>query len=154
VQQRTRRLWEKQDHHHGHRHRLFLAVAAAVDVERVLYPGCYVDLAPSFVRPLVTYVDIDRRAGQFFGDEVGVQELLGEHGVNPNSHSVQILMADYTDTFELDEGEFDLLVSLYAVLTRKPARTLCGSVARCWRTRATARPRWHRSTRGADLAPP
>jgi len=114
VQERTGRLWEKQDQHHGDRHRLFMAVAAAIDVERVLYPGSYVDLAPSFVWPLVTYVDIDRRAGQFFGDQIGVQELLVEHGVGPNSHSVRFISADYTDLLDLDEGEFDLLISLYA----------------------------------------
>ena len=114
VQERTRRLWEKQDRHHGDRHRLFLAVAEAIDVERALYPGSYVDLAPSFVWPSVTYVDIDRRAGQFFGDGVGVQELLVEHGVTPNSHSVRFIAADYTDPLGLDEGEFDLLISLYA----------------------------------------
>lgn len=114
MQERTRRLWEKQDRHHGDRHRLFMAVAAAVDVERVLYPGSFVDLAPSFVWPLVTCVDIDRRAGQFFGDEVGVQQLLVEHGVEPHSHSVRFINADYTDPVELAEGEFDLLISLYA----------------------------------------
>ena len=76
--------------------------------------GSYVDLAPSFVWPLVTYVDIDRRAGQFFGDQIGVQELLVEHGVGPNSHSVRFISADYTDLLDLDEGEFDLLISLYA----------------------------------------
>ena len=71
VLEQARRLWEKQDQHRGDRHRLFSAVAAAVDVETVLYPGSYVDLAPSFVWPSVTYVDIDRRATQFFDDEAG-----------------------------------------------------------------------------------
>ena len=69
MQERTRRLWEKQDQHRGDRHRLFTAVAAAIDVESVLYPGSYVDLAPSFVWPQVTYVDIDKRAEQFFEDD-------------------------------------------------------------------------------------
>ena len=89
-------------------------MATFVDAERVLYPGSYVDLAPSFVWPSVTYVDVDRRAQQFFADEVGVRELLVEHGVEPSSHSVRFIAADYTDPLELDEGEFDLLISLYA----------------------------------------
>ena len=62
VQERTRQMWEKQDQHRGDRHRLFTAVAEALDAGRVLYPGSYVDIAPSFVWPSVTYVDIDRRA--------------------------------------------------------------------------------------------
>ena len=114
MQARTRQLWEKQDQHRGDRQRLFTAVAGTVDAERVLYPGSFVDLAPSFVWPSVTYVDIDRRAGQFFGDELGVRDLLVEHGVDPASRSVRFIKADYTGPLELDEGEFDLLISLYA----------------------------------------
>ena len=114
MEERTRRLWEQHDQHHGDRHRLFAAVAPAIDVESVLYPGSFVDIAPSFVWPAVTYVDIDRRAEQFFGDEAGVQELLVEHGVEPHSLSVRFIAADDTDPLDLDEGEFDLLVSLYA----------------------------------------
>lgn len=114
MQERTRRLWEQQDQHRGDRRRLFSALAAAIDVERVLYPGSYVDIAPSFVWPSVTYVDTDRRASQFFGDQVGVQELLVEHGAEPNARSVRFIAADYNDPLGLDEGEFDLLISLYA----------------------------------------
>ncbi|MCB0965695.1 MAG: hypothetical protein KDB37_02570 [Ilumatobacter sp.] len=112
--EQARRLWEKQDQHRGDRHRLFSAVAAAVDVETVLYPGSYVDLAPSFVWPSVTYVDIDRRATQFFDDEAGVRALLADRGVDPDSHSVRFIEADYSDSLDLDDGAFDLLVSLYA----------------------------------------
>ena len=114
MQERTRRLWEKQDQHRGDRHRLFTTVAAALDAERVLYPGSYVDVAPSFVWSSVTYVDIDRRATQFFADEPGVRELLVEHAIEPAAHTVRFIAADYTDPLDLDDGEFDLLVSLYA----------------------------------------
>lgn len=89
-------------------------MAAALDAEHVLYPGSYVDVAPSFVWPSVTYVDIDRRASRFFADEAGVQELLIEYGVGPAAHTVRFIAADYTDPLDLDDGEFDLLVSLYA----------------------------------------
>ena len=85
-----------------------------MEVTSVLYPGSYVDLAPSFVWPSVTYVDIDRRAGQFFGDESGVQRLLVEHDANPAKHLLRFIRADYTDPLGLDDGEFDLLISLYA----------------------------------------
>lgn len=112
--ERTRRLWEKQDQHGGDRHRLFAAVADAVDAATVLYPGSFVDLAPSFVWPSVTYVDVDRRAAQFFGDEPGVEQLLVEHGVDPATRLVRFIGADYTDPLDLDDGEFDLLISLYA----------------------------------------
>ena len=107
-------MWEKQDQHGGDRHRLFGAVAEALDVTTVLYPGSYVDLAPSFVWPSVTYIDLDRRAGQFFGDESGVQQLLVEHDADPAAHLVRFIGADYADPLGLHDGEFDLLISLYA----------------------------------------
>lgn len=56
----TRKLWSEQDRHEGDRHRLFAAVADAVSARTVLYPGSFVDIAPSVVWPLVTYVDTDR----------------------------------------------------------------------------------------------
>lgn len=114
MHDRTRRLWDKQDQHRGDRLRLFTAVGEAVQAERVLYPGSYVDLAPSFVWPAVTYVDVDRRASQFFDDEEGVRALIAEHEVDPDARSVRFMAADYTDPLGLDDGEFDLLISLYA----------------------------------------
>ncbi len=107
-------MWEKQDQHGGDRHRLFTAVAESVDIATVLYPGSYVDLAPSFVWPSVTYVDIDQRAGKFFGDEGGVTQLLVEHDADPATHRVRFIRADYNDPLDLDDSEFDLLISLYA----------------------------------------
>lgn len=114
VEDRTRRLWEKQDRHVGDRFRLFSTVATAVEAQRVLYPGSYVDVAPSFVWPDVVYVDVDRRAGQFFADTAGVDELLVEHGVDPTSRSIRFVEADYSEPLDLADGQFDLLVSLYA----------------------------------------
>lgn len=114
VLDRTRRLWEQQDRHVGDREALFTAVAGAVEASEVLYPGSYVDLAASFVWPSVTYVDVDRRAGQFFDDVNGVQQLLVEHGVDPGTREVRFIRADYSDPLDLGEGSFDVLISLYA----------------------------------------
>ena len=111
--ERTRQLWEKQDQHSGDRQRLFSAVADSIDVTAVLYPGSYVDLAPSLVWPSVTYVDVDRRANSFFGDVGGIAELLVEYGADAG-HEVQFIHADYQDPLDLDEEAFDLLISLYA----------------------------------------
>ena len=98
----------------GDRGPLFAAVAEAVDSAAVLYPGSYVDLAPSFVWPSVTYVDVDRRAERFFSDEEGVRELLAERGADPGPHAFRFLPADYQEPLALDDGSFDLLISLYA----------------------------------------
>jgi hypothetical protein len=70
---RTRTLWKKQHDLVGDQVALFSAVADAVEANSVLYPGSYVDLTPAFIWPSVTFVDVDRRANQFFSDRDGVQ---------------------------------------------------------------------------------
>ena len=72
----TSDLWAKQDHHEGDRLRLFTAVSKWIDVRTVLYPGSWVDVAPSIVWPEVTYVDTDNHAAQFFDDTEGVREII------------------------------------------------------------------------------
>ncbi len=113
MDERTRTLWTKQDRHVGDRERLFRALATArPGLSTVLYAGSYVDVAPSFVCPDVTYVDLDRRAARFFSDHAGVDELLAEHGAT--GHRVRFIHGSYADALELDDDRFDLLVSLYA----------------------------------------
>lgn len=111
---RTRDLWEKQTRLVGDRRQLFSAVANAVETPRVLYPGSYVDLTPSFVWPSVTYVDVDRRANQFFADVDGIRELLDEHTADASSRIVRFIHADYQQSLDLSDASFDLLISLYA----------------------------------------
>ena len=111
---RTHRLWEKQFGSVGDRRGLFRAVADVVDVETVLYPGSYVDLTPSLIWRSVTYVDVDRRANQFFTDTAGVEELLAEIGSDATHPEFRFIHADYSSELSLPESSFDLLISLYA----------------------------------------
>lgn len=110
----TRDLWAKQDRHTGDRERLFRAVGAVVPARTVLYPGSYVDVAPSFVWPAVTYVDSDRRAERFFADVEGVTEIVAGVESSPTDPEVRFVPGDYTEDLGLPEGHFDLLLSLYA----------------------------------------
>lgn len=111
---RTEKLWAKQDQHHGDRHRLFSVIAEAIDAATVLYPGSYVDVAPSFVFPAVTYVDVDDRADRFFADVDGVAEIIASTIGSSADRDVRFLHRDYRDELALAEGTFDLLISLYA----------------------------------------
>lgn len=113
MKPKTAQLWAKQDQHEGDRWRLFSAVARAVDANTVLYPGSYVDAAPSFVFGSVVYVDVDKRAAQFFGDADGVREIIATHH-GPVDPQVAFVHADYTSDLDLPDDHFDLLVSLYA----------------------------------------
>ncbi len=109
----TAELWAKQNQHEGDRWRLFTAVREAVDATTVLYPGSYVDLAPSFTFESVTYVDIDQRTPKFFADTDGVRDIVADHN-GPASPDITFIHADYTTDLDLPHEHFDLLVSLYA----------------------------------------
>jgi hypothetical protein len=110
----TRKLWLKQDQHKGDRWRLFIAVARDVAAERVLYPGCFVDISPSFVFPHVTYVDLDKRTPRFFSDHEGVLEIVAQHEGRPFNPQIEFLQGDFTKELGFPRKNFDLLVSLYA----------------------------------------
>lgn len=115
MKPRTSALWAKQDQHQGDRWRLFSSVAAAIEAQRVFYPGCFVDIAPSFVFPSVTYLDTDKRAPGFFADTKGLHEIIARHDGPPNPE-ITFIHADYTSGLDLPAEHFDLLVSLYAGL--------------------------------------
>lgn len=110
----TQQLWEKQDQHTGDRLRLFTAIRDSFDVGTVLYPGSYVDIAPSFVFPEVTYLDTDGRAAKFFGDQAGVDEIITRHRDSDTEAQWSFVHADYTSNLDLPANHYDLLVSLYA----------------------------------------
>ncbi|AVX06042.1 hypothetical protein MXMO3_03539 (plasmid) [Maritalea myrionectae] len=112
MKNKTKALWEKQDQHKGDRWRLFQAISAAVPASRVLYPGSYVDIAPSFVYDDVTYADMDKRAAAFFADVDGVKQIISDHNGNVNGR-VAFDHGDYR-ALELEAESFDLLISLYA----------------------------------------
>lgn len=113
MQPKTRRLWAEQDRHQGDRKRLFTAVRGAVGGETVLYPGSFVDVAPSFVYPAVTYVDSDSRTPGFFADRDGVHEIIISEG-GLRTAAVDFVHGDYQRDLGIAERSFDLLVSLYA----------------------------------------
>lgn len=113
MQRRTRDLWEMQDRHPGDRQRLFAAVSQAVEADEVLYPGSFVDIAPSFVWADVTYNDLDKRVPGFFADEGGIAEILAAHDTDPDSTTLRFLPGDYRE-LGVKAKSVDLLISLYA----------------------------------------
>lgn len=115
MKPKTLQLWQKQDQHEGDRWRLFAAIAKTLpNVRDVLYPGSYVDIAPSFVFPSVTYLDMDKRTPKFFADEAGVLEIVAQHDPPTANPLVAFVHADYRHALPLPDVHYDLLVSLYA----------------------------------------
>lgn len=110
------KLWAQQNRHQGDRERLFAAVAGALEAGRVLYPGSFVDVAPSFSFADVTYVDSDRRASRFFARTEDVDRLIARHRESSEPATWRFLAADYTEDLAVEDASVDLLISLYAGL--------------------------------------
>ncbi|MDZ5084983.1 MULTISPECIES: hypothetical protein [Mycobacteriaceae] len=104
--------WQTYQESIGDRSGLFETVTATWAVERALYLGCYLDLSPSVAIPSVTYVDVDRRAARYFADNTTAAAELRSRGVG--ERTIEFLHADYDGDLGLADGEFDLLISLYA----------------------------------------
>lgn len=108
------------DVHADDRIRLFRLLADTVpSTARVLYPGSYVDIAPSVWFDDVTYVDTDKRAATFFDQTEAVDALIDQkRGVvgRPagTAMSTQFLHLDYRTPLPVALESFGLLVSLYA----------------------------------------
>ena len=110
----TEKLWAKQNQHQGDDSACSLRWRPTPKPSRVLYPGSFVDIAASFVFPVVTYVDSDRRAAKFFDDIEGVDEIVSANQASPGARAIQFIAGDYRDELDLPDESFDLLVSLYA----------------------------------------
>jgi hypothetical protein len=94
---------------------LFRLLNERFSIQRVLYPGCYVQISPSFIFPEVTYVDSFRKAKPFFED-AAVPEYINERKEYEQKAHFTFLPRDYQKDLELEPASFDLLISLYAGL--------------------------------------
>ena len=92
---------------------LFQLLAERYAVQRVLYPGSFVHITPSFVYPDVVYVDTDRKAKKFFASPE-VRKYIEEHKRHPQPANFSFHPIDYRNGLEEIEMSFDLLISQYA----------------------------------------
>jgi hypothetical protein len=92
---------------------LFEIIADKFEVQRVLYPGGFVHVTPSFVFPDVVYVDNDKQAKQFFG-KPEVFKFIAERKIYLQESKVTFHFADYRNGFDEPFETFDLLISQYA----------------------------------------
>lgn len=114
VQELTKRLWERQDRHEGDRQRFFQTVVAVTGDTSVLYPGSFVDVAPSFFFDNAIYVDKDTQAARFFADSAGVDEIISRNRVSPSKAAWRFISSDYQTELDVPDRSVGLLISLYA----------------------------------------
>ena len=92
---------------------LFQMLAEQYSIERVLYPGSFVHITPSFVFADVVYVDSDKRAKRFFNSPE-VLDFIIQHKAYSQEAKVTFYGTDYRQGFAEPEQSFDLLISQYA----------------------------------------
>jgi hypothetical protein len=113
-------FYARFEQHPGDRIKLFGALRKHLPAARtVLYPGCFVDVAPSVWFGDVTYLDLDRRAARFFGELDGVTDLVASmRAAHPvvavADPRISFIHQDYRQPLPLPEHSVDVLVSLYA----------------------------------------
>lgn len=82
-------------------------------VTRVLYPGSYVHVTPSFVFPDVTYVDNDKKAMAILVT-TDVVPFVTSRKVYEGTPNIVFHPQSYTDAIEEPLESFDLILSLWA----------------------------------------
>lgn len=92
---------------------LFRKLKQRFDVKNALYPGCFVQISPSFVIPRVVYVDSDRRIPVFLRDEHVTAYIESRKEYSEPAEVVFHHQSYEEDIDELPES-FDLLISQYA----------------------------------------
>ena len=100
---------------------LFQALDERYGVQSALYPGCFVHITPSFVYPLTTYVDTDKRAKKFFASPA-VLAFIAARKTYPQNPKVTFYASDYTQAIEEPDESYDLLISQYAGFVSQPCK--------------------------------
>jgi len=92
---------------------LFRLLKNRFGISSAIYPGCYIQISPSFIFPYVVYIDSDKNAIKFF--QSGSLEEIAK-GRKEYSEDPEIVFhgIDYKEFLEEYRSQFDLLISQYA----------------------------------------
>jgi len=92
---------------------LFLIISDKFFIKSALYPGSYVHLTPSFVFRKVVYLDLHKKAKDFFNSPE-VHELICEKKIYNGEPVISFHHKDYRKNIGELEESFDLLISQYS----------------------------------------
>ena len=93
---------------------LFELVAQRFNIQRALYAGSYVHVAPSFFIPEVVYVDSDKKAKKAFLEMPAIVDFIRERKEYESDPKIIFHGLSYTSDFGEAEQSVDLLISQYA----------------------------------------
>ena len=92
---------------------LFRKLKTSFDISKVVYPGCYIHVSPSFIFPNVVYIDSDKKAINYFRHNQLI-ELVSERKEYPEDPIITFHGIDYRELIQEYRLNFDLLISQYA----------------------------------------
>jgi hypothetical protein len=94
---------------------LFRLLKNQYDISKVVYPGSYIHISPSFIFPYVVYIDSDKNAKRFFKSD-SLNEIVKDRKEYPGESTIVFHGKDYREIVEEYQLKFDLLISQYAGL--------------------------------------
>lgn len=92
---------------------LFRLLKKTYEIKKVVYPGSYIHISPSFIFSEVAYIDSDKNAKRFFNSD-DVIPLIHERKEYPEDPKITFLGVSYEEPIEEFDSQFDLLISQYA----------------------------------------
>lgn len=100
------------------RFELFQILREKYGFESAIYPGSFVHITPSFVFPIITYVEMDKRAKKFF-ENSELFAFINSRKRYPEEATIQFFAQDYREELVGEDEKYDLLISQYAGFVSK-----------------------------------
>jgi hypothetical protein len=92
---------------------LFRLLKNTYEITRVIYPGSYIHISPSFIFTNVAYIDSDKKAIKFFQSKELIKFIHQRKEYNEDP-KISFHGVDYQNQINEFRGQFDLLISQYA----------------------------------------
>ena len=92
---------------------LFRLLKNTYEITRVIYPGSYIHISPSFIFADVAYIDSDKKAIKFFQSKELIK-LIHQRKEYNEDPKLSFHGVDYQNQINEFHGQFDLLISQYA----------------------------------------
>ena len=92
---------------------LFQLLREKYNIASAIYLGSFVHVTPSFVYPITTYVEMDKRAKKFF-ENPDLDAFINARKIYAENPQIVFYAQDYQEKIAGEEEKYDLLISQYA----------------------------------------
>lgn len=92
---------------------LFQLLREKFGVASAIYLGSFVHVTPSFIYPVTTYVEIDKRARKFF-ENPDLDAFINARKIYAEDPQIAFYAQDYQEEITGEAEKYDLLISQYA----------------------------------------